>query len=160
MKTRFALLACLALTLLVPYRSARAEAEHLYCAHGHGWLAAGADSSEFLKYAPSREIDILHVAIDATPDFKARSVSAKTTLRFVPIAKPFAELKLNAIDFTVSTVESSEKILGYHATDQTLSLFDKLFQRFIGSNVEPTESIEEFLQVGNRRIAKYLGLAV
>ena len=116
MKTRFALLACLALTLLVPYRSARAEAEHLYCAHGHGWLAAGADSSEFLKYAPSREIDILHVAIDATPDFKARSVSAKTTLRFVPIAKPFAELKLNAIDFTVSAVESSEKILGYHAT--------------------------------------------
>lgn len=94
----------------------RAEAEHLYCSHGHGWLAAGADSSEFLKYAPSREIDILHLAIDVTPDFKGRSVTGKATLRFKPIAKPFAELKLNGIDLAVASVESSERILGYHAT--------------------------------------------
>jgi len=117
MKTRFAFLLCFVF-LLVSHRTARAEAEHLYCAHGHGWLAAGSDTAEFLKYAPSREIDLLHLAIDVTPDFKARSVAGKVTLRFTPIAKPFAELKLNGIDLAVSAVESSEKILGYQATGE------------------------------------------
>ncbi len=97
---------------------AEAEHQHLYCSHGHGRLAAGADSSEFLKYAPSREIDILHLALDVTPDFKGRSVSGKATLRFKPIAKPFAELKLDGVDLAVASVESSERILGYHATSE------------------------------------------
>ena len=33
-----------------------------------GFLA-GDDSSEFLKYAPSREMRILHFTLDVTPDF-------------------------------------------------------------------------------------------
>ena len=90
MRTRFAFFACLVLTLHVLHRPARAETEHLYCAHGHAWLAASAEASNFLKYAPSREIDLLHLALDVTPDFKARSVSGQVTLRFKPIAKPFA----------------------------------------------------------------------
>ncbi len=116
MKTRFAIALCSFLVLLAPHQPARAESEQLYCAHGHALFSAGANSAEFLKYAPSREIDILHLALDVTPDFKARSVSGKATLRFKPIAKPFAELKLNGIDLAVSAVESSEKILGYQAT--------------------------------------------
>ncbi len=79
MKTRFTHLVLLAAALISRPGSTRAETEHLYCAHGHGWLAAGAESPDFLKYAPSREIDILHVAIDVTPDFKARSVAGKMT---------------------------------------------------------------------------------
>ena len=118
MKTRFVIAVCCSLLLFTSHRPARAEAEHLYCAHGHAWLGAGAEASDFLKYAPSREFDMLHVAIDVTPDFKARSVSGKVTFRFKPIAKPFAELKLNGIDFVVSSVESSEKILGYQATTE------------------------------------------
>jgi aminopeptidase N len=116
MKTRLALALCSFLVFLASHPPAHAESEHLYCAHGHALFAAGADSAEFLKYAPSREIDILHLTLDVTPDFKARSVSGKATLRFKPIAKPFAELKLDGIDFAVSAVESSEKILGYQAT--------------------------------------------
>ena len=118
MKTRFAVALCSFLALLAFHPSARAESEHLYCAHGHALFAAGADSAEFLKYAPSREIDILHLALDVTPDFKARSVSGKATLLLKPIAKPFAELKLNGVDLAVSAVESSEKILGYQATTE------------------------------------------
>lgn len=118
MKTRFAALVLLATVLLSGHRAARAESEHLYCAHGHGWLAAGAESPEFLKYAPSREIDILHVAIDVTPDFKARSVAGKMTIRFKPIAKPFADLKLDGVDLAVSAVDSSVKLLAWHATDR------------------------------------------
>lgn len=116
MNTRIASALLFVLGLFVCAPSLRAEAEHLYCSHGHAWLAAAADSAEFLKYAPSREIDILHLALDVTPDFKGRSVNGKATLRFKPIAKPFAEMKLDAIDLTVSAVDSSVKLLGWHAT--------------------------------------------
>lgn len=78
------------------------------------------DSSDYRKYAPSREIDILHLAIDVTPDFTNRSVAGKTTLTFKPIAMPFEELRLDAIDLSVSNVTSSEKILEYHVTDQQI----------------------------------------
>jgi aminopeptidase N len=50
------------------------------------------------KYAPDRTVDILHVAIDVTPDFKARTIKGVTSIRFAPIARPPAELALNAMD--------------------------------------------------------------
>jgi aminopeptidase N len=77
---------------------------------------APGDSSEARKYAPSREIDIIHLALDVTPDFKQRSVSGKATLRFKPVAKPFQELRLDGIDLTVFSVTSNEKIMGWQAT--------------------------------------------
>jgi aminopeptidase N len=98
----------------------RAESEYLSCGKSHAWLAAGVDSAEFLKYAPSREIDILHLAIDVTPDFKARAVSGQATLRFKPIAKPFTELKLDGVDLIVSDVTSTEKVLGWQGTDKNV----------------------------------------
>src|SRR6188768_1587320 len=100
-----AALAVVCLTLLAAALLAaptlRAESEGLECAGGH-FLFAAPDSSEYLKYAPSREVDVLHVAIDVTPDFKARTIAGKTTVRFKPVAKPLAELKLNAVDLRVS----------------------------------------------------------
>jgi aminopeptidase N len=92
------------------------EEQQLHCGKAQAWLAAAIDAPDYLKYAPSREIQILHLAIDVTPDFKARTVSGSVTVRFKPIAKPFAELKLDGIDLSVSAVESSEKLLGWQAT--------------------------------------------
>ena len=108
-----------ALSLLAP-GSVRAESEILGCGKAQAWLAAGVESADFLKYAPSREIDILHLALDVTPDFKARTVSGKAMLRFKPIARPFAELRLDGIDFVVSEVTATEKILGWQATDKNV----------------------------------------
>src|SRR4051812_25906694 len=71
--------------------SARAEWEELYC-HQHANALVPTDiSASGRKYAPSRQIDILHVAIDVTPDFKQRSINGEVTLRFKPIAQPFSE---------------------------------------------------------------------
>src|SRR5438552_386677 len=98
----------------------RAESELLECGQARAWLAAAADSPDYLKYAPSREIDILHLALDVTPDFKARSISGQATLRFKPIAKPFAELKLDGVDLAVSAVVSTESILGWQATEKNV----------------------------------------
>ena len=120
-----AALAVVRLTLLAAALLAaptlRAESEGLECAGGH-FLFAAPDSSEYLKYAPSREVDVLHVAIDVTPDFKARTIAGKTTVRFKPVAKPLAELKLNAVDLRVSAVVSSEKLLAWQATEEHVIL--------------------------------------
>ncbi len=78
----------------------------------------GPDSPDYRKYAPDREIDITHLALDVTPDFKARTVAGTATWTFKPIAKPFSELRLDAVDLTVASVSSSEKIAGYQVTDE------------------------------------------
>ena len=96
---------------------ARAEMGELYCRQHHA-LAPTDVSVTDRKYAPSRQIDILHLAIDVTPDFKQRSVEAETTIRFKPIAKPLSELRLDAVDLTVSKVGSSDTISGWHASDK------------------------------------------
>jgi len=118
MKTRIVFRCAIVFLSLHFSASGRAESEHLFCGKGHAWLAAGVDSAEFLKYAPSREIDILHLTLDVTPDFKARTVSGQATLRFKPIAKPCLELKLDGVDLLVSGVTSTEKVLGWQATDK------------------------------------------
>lgn len=116
---------------------ARAESEALICARGHGLFAAP-DSAEYLKYAPSREIDILHLKLDVTPDFKERSVAGTVTLRFKPIAKPLAELRLDGVDLRVSEVTSSEKVLGWQATDKEVVL---TFDAPVPADKETTVSV-------------------
>ena len=70
---------------------------------------AAVDSADYRKYAPDREVDILHLTLDVTPDFTKRTVSGSATWKFQPIAKPCAELKLDAVDLTVASVTSTEK---------------------------------------------------
>ncbi len=76
------------------------------------------DSPDYRKYAPSREIDIRHLALDVTPDFRRRTVAGQAVLRFQPIARPLAELRLDAVDLTVTNVSATEKILGWQVTDE------------------------------------------
>ncbi len=104
-------LACLSVTV------SRGEGDSLLCRSS---LLVPAESSGHLKYAPSREIDILHLVLDVTPDFKARTVSGKVTLRFKPIAKPLDELRLDGIDLNVREVTSTAKLLGWQATDRNV----------------------------------------
>src|SRR5262245_5980667 len=68
--------------------------EELYCRWSEASLAPP-DSSVHRKYAPDRNADILHVALDVTPDFHERSIQGEATLRFKPNAKPLHELKLD-----------------------------------------------------------------
>jgi aminopeptidase N len=115
MKTPLYLRAALALLATSLSLPATTRAEQLACGHGHALFAA-ADSSEFLKYAPSREVDVLHLKLDVTPDFRERTVAGTATLRFKPIAKPLAELRLDGVDLRVSEVTATAKLLGWQAT--------------------------------------------
>jgi aminopeptidase N len=93
--------------------------EQVQCGRGHAMLAP-ADSSAYRKYAPDREFDLLHLALDVTPDFKARSVRGQATIRFKPIARPLEQLKLDAVELAVEAVTSSAKIAAYQATDKQI----------------------------------------
>ncbi|MFM7215162.1 MAG: hypothetical protein ACKO3H_09820 [Verrucomicrobiota bacterium] len=86
----------LALSLWGLGAAGRAEEEAFHCrwctALGQRFAAGRAASGTVPQYTPSREIDILHLAIDVTPDFKTRTVDGVTTVRFKPIALPLKEL--------------------------------------------------------------------
>lgn len=82
--------------------------------------ALAAESAGDIKYAPDRKVDIHHVALDVTPDFQKRTVRGEATLTFKPIAKPLDELRLDAVDLTVSAVTCSAKLAGHQVTDKEI----------------------------------------
>src|ERR1051325_757011 len=139
----------LARASFVPSISARTETEEaaLECRKSETFLAP-LDSPDHRKYAPDREIDILHLALDVTPDFKQRTIAGKATLKFKTIAKPFQELKLDAVDLVVESLTATEKTLGYQVTDkQILVTFeqpippDKEASVTITYHAEPTSGL-------------------
>jgi aminopeptidase N len=80
----------------------------------------GEVAAKVRQFAPDRLIDVLHMKLDVTPDFRARRVAGETTLRFAPIARPLRELRLHAIDLEIASVEGSVPIAGYRVTGEEL----------------------------------------
>ena len=99
-----------------------AEQAHLcrWCAAQ--FAPAAVDSPAYRKYAPDRRVDLLHLALDVTPDFKARTVAGTATLTFKPIATPLDELRLDAVELRVASVTSSEKLAAHQVTDREIVL--------------------------------------
>ena len=93
-----------------------AESEQLLCRHAQTASAAAPDSPDHRKYAPDRKADMLHLALDVTPNFADRTVSGTATLTFKPIAKSLEELRLDGVDLKVSAVEASAKVAEYQVT--------------------------------------------
>ncbi|MEQ2007981.1 MAG: M1 family metallopeptidase, partial [Limisphaerales bacterium] len=112
-----ALLALLAFVLPLA-----AEQTHLcrWCAAQ--FAPAQVDSPAYRKYAPDRRVDLLHLALDVTPDFKARTVAGTATLTFKPIATPLEELRLDAVELRVASVTSSQKLAAHQVTDREIVL--------------------------------------
>ncbi len=76
------------------------------------------DSPEYRKYAPDRTVQILHLAVDVTPDFQQHTIQAKAVLRFKPIAKPTQEIRLDAIDLDVSSLTATAEVQCWQLTDE------------------------------------------
>jgi aminopeptidase N len=68
------------------------------------------------QYAPDRDAEIHHVALDVTPDFQHRTISGEAVLSFQPIAKPLEELQLDAVGLDIQSVASTGKIEAYEVT--------------------------------------------
>jgi hypothetical protein len=95
-------------------------------------------------YAPSRKIDITHQALDVTPDFDRRSVAGVIRIEFQPIAKALPELRLDAVDLTITNVQSSAAILAWQNTGQHLIVtFEEAIPADTASWVRIAYSVEE-----------------
>jgi aminopeptidase N len=86
------------------------------------WINPVGAEDAIRQYAPDRHVDITHVTIDVTPDFEARTIQGTTVIAFSPIVKPLSELKLDAIDLNVASVESQSRIAGYTVTDKSITI--------------------------------------
>ena len=96
------------------------------------------------KYAPSREVDILHHRMDVTPDFVNRSLAGEVTISFSPIAKPFGELALDAVDLDINEVTSTAAILGWQNTgEQVIVTFENEIAPGAENSVTILYSVEE-----------------
>lgn len=84
------------------------------------FFRAPMDASDHRKYAPDREIDILNLLIDVTPDFDKRTVSGRAVLTFRPIAKALSQLRLDAVDLRVESVTATARVQAYQNTGQQL----------------------------------------
>ncbi len=72
------------------------------------------------QYSPSREVDILHLALDITPDFPRRTIAGIATLRFKPIARALPQLSLDAEEMAIDAVSATEPIQAWHYDDHRL----------------------------------------
>lgn len=100
--------------------------------HTSGQLAGGyacrviADESkpsvqpQVRHYAPNRDVDVLHLILDVTPDFSNSTVTGATTLRFAPIGRALVELRLDAVELTVLSVDASVGIAAYQVTEEEI----------------------------------------
>lgn len=95
-------------------------------------------ATKLRRHAPDRKADILHLTLNVTPNFRAQTVSGKTTIRFKPIALPLKTLRLDAVDLTVHTVESTTKIQGYDVTDEAILV---TFEQAIPPETETTVTV-------------------
>lgn len=102
-----------------------AEHQHnLLCRH---WSQSPVDlENTTQRYAPERQVDMLDLSLDVTPDFKNRRVSGTATITFQTMLKPVGSLRLDAYDLEVSKITSGPKIASWENTDRALLIhFEK-----------------------------------
>ncbi len=96
-------------------------AEHRHSLHCRHWVQlAGEVNTTIQRYAPERQVDILHFALDVTPDFPNRRVTGSATFTFKTMLKPLKQLRLDAVDLEVSEITAGPKIASWQNTDQAL----------------------------------------
>lgn len=76
-------------------------------------------------YAPDMVVDVRHLAIDVTPDFKRRRISATATLTFAPISRPVDSITLDAHNLDVLKVSGSIPIAEHHLVPNGIQIVFK-----------------------------------
>jgi aminopeptidase N len=107
-------------------------------------IEAGADRN----YPPDRAVNVSHLALDMTPDFKQRTFQGQEIFQFKPNGKPVQELSLDAVDLTILSVTSTEAIQGWQSTTNKLIItfvapvpMDKEAGVTISYRAQPTKGI-------------------
>ncbi len=93
------------------------------CGHAHrGVPATQSAGGGPRQYAPDRRADLLDLALDVTPDFRARTVQVTSVLKLVPMAFPLDRLELDAVRLKFDSVEASEPLASWSYDDAQLIL--------------------------------------
>lgn len=99
-----------------------------YCQQAHETLAnthslATSTDASGRNYAPTRQVDVLHIKLDVTPDYKKNTVAGTASITFKPISKPVTDLRLDAVDLTIKETRVSEgEIEDHTSTDEDLTI--------------------------------------
>ena len=97
-----------------------------YCRQGafdaEGFANDSGGETRVRNYAPDRRVDVLHIKLNVTPNFRDQTVSGTATLRFKPLARPLATLELDAVNLQVSAVESDHAIDDYATSSADLAI--------------------------------------
>ncbi|HTG44654.1 MAG TPA: M1 family metallopeptidase, partial [Verrucomicrobiae bacterium] len=110
----------------------------MFCAGGFRG-AAPVDSPQYRKYAPDRQVDIIHLKIDVTPDFQEQSVTGQTQIRIRPLRPDLRELKLNAEDLRVQDVAATVPVRTFQSTSDELIIY---FSEPLAENSEQEVTIK------------------
>jgi len=81
-----------------------AEANWQSQANGQSQMPLGLSLTGRYQYAPVRQVDVLHIQLDVTPDWDAKTVSGTSSITAKPIAEPVSVLRLDAIDIQVKEI--------------------------------------------------------
>jgi aminopeptidase N len=100
------------------------------------------------KYPPDRAVQVSHLALDLTPDFKQRTFQGQEIFQFKPNGKPVQELSLDAVDLAIISVTSTEAIQGWQSTTNKLVItftspipVDKEASVTVAYRAQPTKGI-------------------
>ena len=78
------------------------------------------------RYGPERQVDVLDLSLDVTPDFRNRRVAGTATISFQTMQRPVEQLRLDAFDLEISKVTGGPKIAFWENTDRALLItFEK-----------------------------------
>ena len=119
MKTAIFALSLFSIAFVDVSARAESETESVECQKSATFLAP-IDSPNYRKYAPDKDVEVLHLALDVTPDFKERTVRGKATIQFKPIMKAVRELRLDAVDLSVESVTATERVQNFQVTEDNI----------------------------------------
>lgn len=121
-------LCALSIAIVLFSSFSQTDAEDIICryaadAQAHQVLPRGVDLEGRYHYAPDRQVDVLHIKLDVTPDFQKRTIAVAVAITATPISKAVEFLRLDAIDLKVSDVRSAgAKVADFVATRKDLRI--------------------------------------
>ncbi|MEK9984364.1 MAG: M1 family metallopeptidase, partial [Opitutae bacterium] len=101
--------------------SLHAEHQHtLKCRHWNSFHWPVDTSVQ--RYGPQRQVDILDLSLDVTPNFEERRVAGTATIHFKTMQWEVQELRLDAYNLEISSVKGGPKIEYWENTDRELAI--------------------------------------
>ena len=112
----------LALLAIAPTSICGEELICRFCADARA-LPPGTELEGRYHYAPDRQVDVLHIKIDVTPNFDKRTLNATTSVKAKVIAKPVEILSLNAVNLHVKEVRcDGAEVEDFNSTRDSLQV--------------------------------------